>query len=107
MRRGLLAAAVVALLAALTHAQTPRRSVTITVDDLPKGGDGSSSAFDAVYAMNERLLRPFKDGRIPLTGFVNAHHEQALGAENEAGGEIANQRREPDRGGDEAEDEGS
>jgi peptidoglycan/xylan/chitin deacetylase (PgdA/CDA1 family) len=49
--------------------------------------------------MNERLLRPFKDGRIPLTGFVNAHKELTLGADNlrrildlwlDAGAELGN-----------------
>ena len=92
-----LVAGVVAMVSA--QAQAPRRSVAITVDDLPQGGDGSSSAFDAVYAMNERLLRPFKDGRIPLTGFVNAHNELTLGADNlrrildlwlDAGAELGN-----------------
>jgi peptidoglycan-N-acetylglucosamine deacetylase len=63
------------------HAQTPSRSVAITVDDLPRGGDGTAPSFDAVYAMNERLLRPFKDSRIPVTGFVNAHYELTLGAD--------------------------
>jgi peptidoglycan/xylan/chitin deacetylase (PgdA/CDA1 family) len=84
--------------AGTAQAQT-RRSVAITVDDLPQGGDGSSPAFDAVYAMNERLLRPFKDGRFPLTGFVNAHNELTLGADNlrrildlwlDAGAELGN-----------------
>jgi peptidoglycan/xylan/chitin deacetylase (PgdA/CDA1 family) len=80
-------------------AQTPRRSVAITVDDLPKGGDGSSPSFDAIYAMNERLLRPFKERRIPLVGFVNAHQELTLGADKlrrlldlwlDAGAELGN-----------------
>jgi peptidoglycan-N-acetylglucosamine deacetylase len=88
--RSLVAAAIVAALLVLVvgrafspavHAQPPRRSVAITVDDLPQGGDGSDRSFDGVYAMNERLLRPFKEGRIPLTGFVNAHHEKTLGAD--------------------------
>lgn len=107
MTRALAAAVVVALVAgrsvgpadpSTAHAQT-RRFVAITVDDLPAGGDGSSPSFDAVHAMNERLLRPFKDGRIPLTGFVNAHHELTLGADNlrrildlwlDAGAELGN-----------------
>ena len=80
-------------------AQQPRRAVAITIDDLPRGGDGSAASFDAVYAMNERLLRPFKDGRIPLIGFVNAHHELTLGADKlrrlldlwlDAGAELGN-----------------
>ena len=97
MKRAIAAAVILAAIS--LHAQTPRRSVAITVDDLPMGGDGSSAAFDAVYAMNERLLRPFKDGRIPLTGFVNAHNELTLGADNlrrildlwlDAGAELGN-----------------
>ncbi|HZI82170.1 MAG TPA: polysaccharide deacetylase family protein [Vicinamibacterales bacterium] len=81
------------------HAQTPRRSVAITVDDLPRGGDGTAPSFDAVYAMNEQLLRPFKDGRIPIAGFVNAHQELTLGADKlrrlldlwlDAGAELGN-----------------
>ena len=105
MKRAIAAAVVLAAIAALVgrgfspaDAQT-RRSVAITVDDLPVGGDGSPPGFDAVYAMNERLLRPFKDGRIPLTGFVNAHSELTLGADNlrrildlwlDAGAELGN-----------------
>jgi len=100
MTRMLAAAVVVAVLVGLTaHAQTPQRAVAITIDDLPKAGDGSSPSFDAVYAINERLLRPFRDQRIPVTGFVNAHHELTLGADKlrrlldlwlDAGAELGN-----------------
>jgi peptidoglycan/xylan/chitin deacetylase (PgdA/CDA1 family) len=88
--RSVVAAAIVAALLVLVvgrsvspvvHAQAPGRSVAITVDDLPQGGDCSDRAFDGVYAMNERLLRPFRERRIPLTGFVNAHHDKTLGAD--------------------------
>jgi len=68
------AACLVALLTflmPLVSAQTPRRAVAITIDDLPRGGDGSGPSFDAVWSMNQRLLRPFKEDRIPVTGFVN------------------------------------
>jgi len=83
MTRALAAAVVVAVLAGILplSAQGPRRAVAITIDDLPRGGDGSGPSFDAVWATNDKLLRPFKDGRIPLTGFVNAHHELTLGAD--------------------------
>jgi len=101
MTRRLASAVVVAVLAGVLplRAQTPGRAVAVTVDDLPRGGDGSSPSFDAVYAMNGRLLRPFKDGRIPVTGFVNAHHELTLGADKlrrlldlwlDAGAELGN-----------------
>lgn len=100
MTQRLAAAVVMAVLAGMLplRAQTSR-AVAITVDDLPKGGDGSAPSFDAVFAMNERLLRPFKDGRIPLTGFVNAHHELTLGPDKlrrlldlwlDAGAELGN-----------------
>jgi len=101
VRQVIAAAAVMLALAAAwpISAQAPRRSVAITVDDLPLGGDGTSRGFEAVYAMNERLLRPFKDGRIPITGFVNAHEELTLGADKlrrvldlwlDAGAELGN-----------------
>ena len=102
MMRVLRAAAVAAVLAtaiAGTGAETPQRSVAITIDDLPRGGDGSAPSFDAVYAMNERLLRPFKDGHVPVIGFVNAQHEATLGADGlrrlldlwlDAGAELGN-----------------
>jgi len=57
----------------------PRRAVAITIDDLPGGGDRAGRTFDAVWSMNERLLRPFKEGRIPVTGFVNQGRSAELG----------------------------
>jgi peptidoglycan/xylan/chitin deacetylase (PgdA/CDA1 family) len=48
------------------------RQVTITIDDLPRGGDGGSRRPDDIAAMTRRLLRPLRDARIPVTGFVNA-----------------------------------
>jgi len=44
--------------------------VAITVDDLPRGGDSPGSAA-ADLAMTMKLLTPFKNDKIPLTGFVN------------------------------------
>jgi peptidoglycan-N-acetylglucosamine deacetylase len=76
------AAVLVVLLAALmpaVAAQAPRRAVAITIDDLPRGGDGSGASFEAVWAMNEKLLRPFKEGRIPVTGFVNQGRQVGFG----------------------------
>ena len=100
MRGAVVATVVVALLAGWPlAAQTARRSVAITIDDVPRGGDGSDTAFEGVYAMNEKLVRPFKDGRIPFTGFVNARHEVTLGADKlrrildlwlDAGAELGN-----------------
>jgi len=73
------AAAVVLLLPISASAQAPPRAVAITIDDLPRGGDGSGRSFAAMWAMNERLLRPFKDGRIPVTGFVNQGRAAEVG----------------------------
>jgi peptidoglycan/xylan/chitin deacetylase (PgdA/CDA1 family) len=48
------------------------REVAITIDDLPRGGDGGPRDLAGVRAMTERLLRPFREQKIPLIGFVNA-----------------------------------
>ncbi|MBZ5674151.1 MAG: polysaccharide deacetylase family protein [Acidobacteriia bacterium] len=47
------------------------REVAITIDDLPRGGDGGPRDLSAVKSMTERLLKPFHDEKIPLIGFVN------------------------------------
>jgi peptidoglycan/xylan/chitin deacetylase (PgdA/CDA1 family) len=48
------------------------RQVAITIDDLPRGGDGGPYDLATVRAMTEELLRPFREQRIPVIGFVNA-----------------------------------
>ncbi len=48
------------------------RQVAITIDDLPRGGDGGPYDRATVRAMTERLLRPFREQKIPVIGFVNA-----------------------------------
>ncbi|HEV8144819.1 MAG TPA: polysaccharide deacetylase family protein [Bryobacteraceae bacterium] len=47
------------------------RKVAITIDDLPRGGDGGGISLPAVREMTARLLQPFRDRRIPVIGFVN------------------------------------
>jgi hypothetical protein len=47
------------------------RQVAITIDDLPRGGDGGPYDFESMRAMTEKLLRPFRE-HIPVIGFVNA-----------------------------------
>lgn len=65
----------IAVLVALTVLQAgvvpAGRQVAITIDDLPRGGDGSGRSLAAVRAMTERLLRPFREEKIPVIGFVN------------------------------------
>jgi peptidoglycan/xylan/chitin deacetylase (PgdA/CDA1 family) len=58
------------LLTALVCAPLAGREVAITIDDLPRGGDGRHDA-DAVRQMTVKLLEPFRSARIPVTGFVN------------------------------------
>ncbi len=48
------------------------REVAITIDDLPRGGDGGGRSFAAIQAMTVRLLKPFQEQKIPLVGFVNS-----------------------------------
>ena len=47
-------------------------SVAITIDDLPRGGDGGGQSFEDIRKMTIRLLAPFREQHIPLTGFVHA-----------------------------------
>jgi peptidoglycan/xylan/chitin deacetylase (PgdA/CDA1 family) len=46
--------------------------VAITIDDLPRGGDGGPRTLAAIRAMTERLLQPFREQKVPVIGFVNA-----------------------------------
>jgi len=57
------------------------REVAITIDDLPRGGDGGARSLADVRAMTERLLKPFRDQGIPVAGFVNEFRQVELGAE--------------------------
>src|SRR5689334_18002639 len=59
------------LVAAAIAASGAGREVAITIDDLPRGGDGGPRTLAGVRAMTERLLKPFRDEKIPLIGFVN------------------------------------
>jgi len=58
------------------------RQVAITIDDLPRGGDGGDRSLAGIRAMTEKLLQPFREQHIPVIGFVNAGH----GADFEPGG---------------------
>ena len=50
--------------------------VAITIDDLPRGGDGGGQSYADVRRMTERLLAPFRERKIPVTGFVHAGRTQ-------------------------------
>ena len=69
----------VALLLCAVSLFAADRQVAITIDDLPRGGDGGPRTFVAVRAMTERLLKPFRDGRIPVIGFVNEGRDVEFG----------------------------
>jgi peptidoglycan-N-acetylglucosamine deacetylase len=47
------------------------RQVAITIDDLPRGGDLGPIDLESLRAMTEQLLRPFREQKIPVIGFVN------------------------------------
>jgi peptidoglycan/xylan/chitin deacetylase (PgdA/CDA1 family) len=57
------------------------REVAITIDDLPRGGDGGPRSLAGVRAMTEQLLKPFREQKIPLIGFVNAGRPVEFGPE--------------------------
>jgi peptidoglycan/xylan/chitin deacetylase (PgdA/CDA1 family) len=56
----------------IASAPAATREVAITIDDLPRGGDGGSRSLEAVRSMTASLLAPFQQQKIPVTGFVNA-----------------------------------
>jgi peptidoglycan/xylan/chitin deacetylase (PgdA/CDA1 family) len=59
-------------------AQTQR--VAITIDDLPRGGDGGPTTLAEIRNMTQKLLKPFREQKIPVIGFVNEGRQQ-LGPE--------------------------
>lgn len=67
------------LLISLTAALGAGRQVAITIDDLPRGGDGGPRDLAAIRAMTQQLLKPFREQKIPLIGFVNAGRADQLG----------------------------
>src|SRR5437867_5599539 len=57
------------------------RQVAITIDDLPRGGDGGPRSLAEIRALTERLLRPLRDQKIPVIGFVNEGRSVDFGAD--------------------------
>jgi peptidoglycan-N-acetylglucosamine deacetylase len=90
MRRSCWPALVILALCLRTTAQ--RRSVAVTVDDLPyvtETEPGSTSSDGSiVQQMNRKLLQTLKRHRVPVTGFVNEQSVSALGT---SGSEILTQ----------------
>jgi peptidoglycan/xylan/chitin deacetylase (PgdA/CDA1 family) len=67
-------AALALLILSVTAAGAASREVAITIDDLPRGGDGAdkgSRTFAEIRGMTERLLAPLREREIPVTGFVH------------------------------------
>jgi peptidoglycan/xylan/chitin deacetylase (PgdA/CDA1 family) len=62
-----------------TPAAQPDRQVALTIDDLPRGGDGGGTSLAEVKALTATLLRPFRDGKVPVIGFVNEGRPVAFG----------------------------
>ena len=57
------------------------RQVAITIDDLPRGGDGGARSLAGVRAMTQQLLKPFRERKIPVIGFVNEGRKVEFGTE--------------------------
>jgi peptidoglycan/xylan/chitin deacetylase (PgdA/CDA1 family) len=96
MKTSLKALLLILLAYSLASAQT--RQVAITIDDLPRGGDGGPSSLAEVSRMTQKLLQPFREQKIPVIGFVNEGRHQlgALGLRQildmwlDAGAELGN-----------------
>jgi len=57
------------------------REVAITIDDLPRGGDGGPRSLAGVREMTTALLKPFREQQVPVIGFVNERWQAELGAD--------------------------
>jgi peptidoglycan-N-acetylglucosamine deacetylase len=57
------------------------REVAITIDDLPRGGDGGPRSLAGVREMTTQLLKPFGERKVPVIGFVNEGRQAELGAD--------------------------
>lgn len=75
MRVGSLALLLILMIGAAV-AEGQGRQVAITIDDLPRGGDGGQYDLPGMRAMTEKLLQPLREQKIPVIGFVNAGRQQ-------------------------------
>ena len=62
-------------------AAAAQHAVAITIDDLPRGGDGGPRDLAAVRDLTQRLLAPLREQRIPVIGFVNAGRAMDFGSD--------------------------
>ena len=69
----------VALVLCTTLAAAPRQ-VAITIDDLPRSGDGGPLSLPALRDLTAKLLKPLREQRVPVIGFVNAGRARQIGA---------------------------
>ncbi len=67
----MLGKSVLPVLALTLCAAAADRQVAITIDDLPRGGDGGPRTYAEIRTMTEKLLQPFREQRIPVVGFFN------------------------------------
>ena len=70
-----------ALLMSAVALSAAGREVVVTIDDLPRGGDGGPTNLADLRAMTDKLLKPFREQKIPVTGFVNEGRLPGLGSE--------------------------
>jgi peptidoglycan/xylan/chitin deacetylase (PgdA/CDA1 family) len=74
--------ALIALFTLHVAASAAERSVAITIDDLPRGGDNPTErSLAAVKAMTAKLMTPFREQRVPVIGFVNEGRSVEFGPE--------------------------
>ncbi len=52
--------------------------MAITIDDVPRGGDGGGKGYVAIRQMTDRLLAPFREQQVPVTGFVIAGRRDGM-----------------------------
>src|SRR4051812_11404369 len=76
MRASIHRIVVATILFACVTASAQTRQVAITIDDLPRGGDGGPSSLNGIRNMTEKLLTPFRAEKIPVIGFVNEGRHQ-------------------------------
>ena len=65
-------------IAGALRAQTPQRSVAITIDDLPAASASNMTGAE-IFEMTSKLLTTLRDQKVPAIGFVNEEKLYKLG----------------------------